>query len=225
MSTILIAEDTASIAAFVEKGLRAAGYQTATTGDGPTALVLASSGGFDLMILDLGLPGMDGFEVLSQLRAKGSTLPVVILTARDSVTDTVHGLEGGANDYVTKPFQFAELLARVRLRLAEPVNRPTLTSELSAGGIRLDLLTRRVQVDDGAPMDLTSREYRLLEVFLHHPGQVLSREQLLGMVWEMDFDPSSNVVDVLVRSVRGKIGSDRIETVRGMGYRLRDGGR
>ncbi|MEL4504468.1 response regulator transcription factor [Luteococcus sp. H138] len=225
MSTILIAEDTASIAAFVEKGLRAAGYQTATTGDGPTALVLAGSGGFDLMILDLGLPGMDGFEVLRQLRAKGSTLPVVILTARDSVTDTVHGLEGGANDYVTKPFQFAELLARVRLRLAEPASRPSLISELSAGGIRLDLLTRRAQVDGGTPVDLTSREYRLLEVLLNHPGQVLSREQLLGMVWEMDFDPSSNVVDVLVRSLRGKVGAERIETVRGMGYRLRDGGR
>ncbi|MEL4358053.1 MULTISPECIES: response regulator transcription factor [unclassified Luteococcus] len=220
MSTILIAEDTASIAAFVEKGLRAAGYQTASTGDGPTALVLASSGGFDLMILDLGLPGMDGFEVLRQLRAKGSTLPVVILTARDSVTDTVHGLEGGANDYVTKPFQFAELLARVRLRLAEPAHRAGPSAELAAGGIRLDLLTRRARVDDGEPCDLTSREYRLLEVFLNHPGQVLSREQLLGMVWEMDFDPSSNVVDVLVRSLRGKIGASRIETVRGMGYRL-----
>ncbi|WP_420175184.1 response regulator transcription factor [Luteococcus sp. OSA5] len=223
MSTILIAEDTPTIASFVEKGLRAAGYQTAITGDGPTALLLAANGGFDLMILDIGLPGMDGFEVLRQLREKGSNLPVVILTARDSVNDTVHGLEGGANDYVTKPFQFAELLARVRLRLAEPSPRSGPSSELVNGDLRLDLLTRRVQVGGGEHIDLTSREFRLLEVFMNHPGQVLSREQLLGLVWEMDFDPNSNVVDVFVRSLRGKIGSQHIETVRGMGYRLREG--
>ncbi|GAA1393761.1 response regulator transcription factor [Luteococcus peritonei] len=222
MSTILIAEDTASIASFVEKGLRAAGYQTATTTDGQTALLLAASGGFDLMILDIGLPVMDGFEVLQELRRRGSTMPVVILSARDSVTDTVHGLEGGANDYVTKPFQFAELLARVRLRLAEPAGRPVASPDLVAAGLRLDVLARRVEVDGAEPLDLTAREFRLLEVFMTHPGQVLSREQLLGMVWEMDFDPSSNVVDVFVRSLRGKIGSQRIETVRGMGYRLRE---
>ncbi|MGO4957150.1 response regulator transcription factor [Luteococcus sp. Sow4_B9] len=222
MSTVLIAEDTPTIASFVEKGLRAAGYQTATTGDGPTALLLASNGGFDLMILDIGLPGMDGFEVLRKLREQGSDLPVVILTARDSVHDTVQGLEGGANDYVTKPFQFAELLARVRLRLAEPVVRAANpSSEVVSGGVRLDLLTRRAQVDGGDHIDLTSREFRLLEVFLTHAGQVLSREQLLGMVWEMDFDPGSNVVDVFVRSLRSKIGAHRIETVRGMGYRFR----
>lgn len=221
MSTILIAEDTASIASFVEKGLRAAGYQTATTTDGQTALLLAGAGGFDLMILDIGLPGMDGFEVLRELRRRGSTMPVVILSARDSVTDTVQGLEGGASDYVTKPFQFAELLARVRLRLAEPAGRPATSPDLVAGGLRLDVLARRVEVDGAEPLDLTSREFRLLEVFMNHAGQVLSREQLLGMVWDMDFDPASNVVDVFVRALRGKIGSHRIETVRGMGYRLR----
>lgn len=222
MSTILIAEDTDSIASFVEKGLRAAGYQTATTGDGPTALLLAQAGGFDLMILDIGLPGMDGFEVLRQLRARGSSLPVVILTARDSVHDTVQGLEGGANDYVTKPFQFAELLARVRLRLAEPAPSTGSSSELVCGQVRLDLLARRVRVGEGEAVDLTSREFRLLQVLITHAGQVLSREQLLGMVWEMDFDPSSNVVDVFVRSLRSKIGPEHIETVRGMGYRLRE---
>jgi len=223
VSTILIAEDTASIAAFVEKGLRAAGYQNATTGDGQSALLLAASGGFDLMILDIGLPGMDGFEVLRELRQRGSSMPVVILSARDSVNDTVHGLEGGANDYVTKPFQFAELLARVRLRLAEPGNRPAASPDLVVGDLRLDLRTRRVVVDGSEPIDLTSREFQLLEVFCNHAGQVLSREQLLGMVWDMDFDPSSNVVDVFVRSLRGKIGGQRIETVRGMGYRLAGG--
>ena len=221
MSTILIAEDTASIASFVEKGLRAAGYQTATTTDGQTALLLAGAGGFDLMILDIGLPGMDGFEVLRELRRRGSTMPVVILSARDSVTDTVQGLEGGASDYVTKPFQFAELLARVRLRLAEPAGRPATSPDLVAGGLRLDVLARRVEVDGAEPLDLTSREFRLLEVFMNHAGQVLSREQLLGMVWDMDFDPGSNVVDVFVRSLRSKIGAERILTVRGVGYRLR----
>lgn len=221
MSTILIAEDTASIASFVEKGLRSAGYQCQVVGDGPTALLMARSDAFDLMILDIGLPGMDGFEVLAQLRAGGSRLPVVILTARDSVIDTVAGLEGGANDYVTKPFQFAELLARVRLRLAEPgPSAPAAGNDLVVGDLRLDLLARRVTVD-GSPQDLTAREFGLLEVFMKHPGQVLSREQLLGMVWSMDFDPSSNVVDVFIRSLRGKVGTHRIETVRGMGYRLR----
>ena len=206
MSTILIAEDTASIASFVEKGLRAAGYQTATTTDGQTALLLAGAGGFDLMILDIGLPGMDGFEVLRELRRRGSTMPVVILSARDSVTDTVQGLEGGASDYVTKPFQFAELLARVRLRLAEPAGRPATSPDLVAGGLRLDVLARRVEVDGADPLDLTSREFRLLEVFMNHAGQVLSREQLLNGVWGYDFDPGSNVVDVYVRYLRGKVG-------------------
>lgn len=220
MSTILIAEDTASIASFVEKGLRAAGYQCQVVGDGPTALLMARSEAFDLMILDIGLPVMDGFEVLGQLRAGGSHLPVVILTARDSVIDTVAGLEGGANDYVTKPFQFAELLARVRLRLAEPGPvAPTGGNDLVVGELRLDLLARRVSVG-GVFHDLTAREFGLLEVLMRHPDQVLSREQLLGMVWSMDFDPASNVVDVFIRSLRGKVGAHRIETVRGMGYRL-----
>ncbi|MDN5565026.1 MAG: response regulator transcription factor [Luteococcus sp.] len=221
MSTILIAEDTASIASFVEKGLRAAGYQCQVVGDGPTALLMARSDAYDLMILDIGLPGMDGFEVLGQLRAGGSRLPVVILTARDSVIDTVAGLEGGANDYVTKPFQFAELLARVRLRLAEPgPATPSGGNDLVVGELRLDLLARRVSVE-GASHDLTAREFGLLEVLMKHPDQVLSREQLLGMVWSMDFDPSSNVVDVFIRSLHAKVGARRIETVRGMGYRLR----
>lgn len=220
MSTILIAEDTPTIASFVDKGLRAAGYQCQIVGDGPTALLMAASGAFDLMILDIGLPGMDGFEVLGQLRERGSRMPVVILTARDSVIDTVAGLEGGANDYVTKPFQFAELLARVRLRLAEPGPAGGSTGhELEAGGLRLDLRSRKVLVDDEW-VSLTAREFSLLEVFMNHPDQVLSREQLLGMVWSMDFDPSSNVVDVFVRTLRGKVGAARIETVRGMGYRL-----
>ncbi|MDO5498358.1 MAG: response regulator transcription factor [Propionibacteriaceae bacterium] len=221
MSQILIAEDHAPISSFVESGLRAAGYGTTVVIDGETALLLAKSGAFDLMILDIGLPGIDGFEVLRELREAGAAIPVIILTARDSVMDTVAGLEGGASDYVTKPFQFAELLARVRLRLREHSPQPTIAAHVLEGaGLVLDLRSRRVTVGD-QQIDLTAREFSLLEVFMMHPEQVLSREQLLGHVWGMDFDPGSNVVEVCVRTVRRKIGAQRIETVRGMGYRLR----
>lgn len=224
MSTILIAEDHPEIAAFVEKGLRAAGYGTEVAADGRTAWLHARTGAYDLLVLDIGLPEMDGFEVLRRLREDGNALPVVILTARDGVVDTVAGLEGGANDYVTKPFQFAELLARVRLRLRDGENGDGARSaaELVVGDLALDLRTRRVVVA-GQATDLTAREFALLEVFLRHPGQVLSRAQLLGLVWGMDFDPGPNVVDVLVRALRRKVGTQRIETVRGMGYRLRTG--
>lgn len=221
MSHILIAEDEQRIASFVEKGLRAAGYQTTTTGDGTTALLLANSDAFDLLVLDLGLPSLDGFEVLRRLRAQGSSVPVIILTARDSVNDTVSGLEGGANDYMTKPFQFAELLARIRLRLKETgTHVGGDVARLEVGDLVLDLRSRKVTGPDGASTDLTAREFSLLETFMRHQGHVLSREQLLGQVWGMDFDPSSNVVDVFVRTLRRKVGAQRIETVRGMGYRF-----
>ncbi|MFC7962525.1 DNA-binding response regulator, OmpR family, contains REC and winged-helix (wHTH) domain [Rhodococcoides kroppenstedtii] len=218
MSRILIAEDDVHIASFVGKGLRAAGYSTEHVDDGETALLMARGGGFDLIVLDIGLPSMDGFTVLARLRGEGVTTPVVVLTARDSVVDTVAGLEGGANDYMTKPFQFAELLARVRLRLQDDV--ATGDASLTVRDLRLDLRSRRVHIGERA-VDLTAREFSLLEVFLRNADQVLSREQILGHVWGYDFDPASNVVDVYVRAVRAKIGADRIETVRGMGYRLR----
>jgi len=218
VSRILIAEDERRITDFLEKGLRAAGYSTTTALDGVQALGLARTGDFDLILLDIGLPKTDGFTVLKHLRGEGVTTPVIILTARDSVHDTVAGLESGANDYVSKPFQFAELLARVRLRLREEPASGELTT-LRSGDIVLDLRTRRVEVE-GRTYDLTSREFALLEVLLRHPSQVLSREQILGHVWGYDFDPGSNVVDVYVRSLRKKIGPDRIATVRGAGYRL-----
>ncbi|WP_134321874.1 response regulator transcription factor [Cumulibacter soli] len=222
MSRVLIAEDNHQIAAFVQKGLRAAGYQTEVVGDGISALHAALDGDFDLLVLDLGLPGKDGFAVLDELRGQGATIPVVILTARDTVQDTVAGLEGGANDYVTKPFQFAELLARVRLRLREsdesaaPIGGATV---LRAGGLELDLHTRVVRAPSG-DYELTAREFAMLEVLVRHPGQILSRQQLLGHVWGVDFETTSNVVDVCVRSLRRKIGADRIQTVRNAGYRL-----
>lgn len=221
MSHILIAEDNRQIAAFIEKGLKAAGYQTEVASDGRDALLLATQGGFDLVILDLGLPGMDGFEVLSELRGQGHTVPVIILTARDGVGDTVAGLEGGANDYVTKPFQFAELLARIRLRLKDAPHDDANSggATLTADDMTLDLRTRQVKLP-GKTLDLTNREFGLLEVLLRNRGQVLSRPQLLGHVWGVDFDPNSNVVDVCIRALRNKIGADRIVTVRGVGYRL-----
>lgn len=217
MSRILLAEDDVHIVSFLGKGLRAAGYTTEHVADGETALLMARSGAFDMVILDIGLPSMDGFTVLQQLRGEGVRTPVVVLTARDSVDDTIAGLEGGANDYMTKPFQFGELLARVRLRLND--DNVGAADSVSHRDLSLDLRTRRANVA-GRSVDLTAREFALLEVFLRNPDRVLSREQILGRVWGYDFDPASNVVDVYVRALRGKIGTQRLQTVRGMGYRL-----
>ncbi|MFX4271869.1 response regulator transcription factor [Propionibacteriaceae bacterium Y1685] len=217
MAAILIAEDEARIAAFIEKGLRAASHSPTIATTGPDALAYALSGEFDLMILDIGLPGMDGYEVLENLRGQGSPLPVIILTARDSVTDTVASLEGGADDYMAKPFRFEELLARIRIRLKDQGSTQSVV--LTQGSLSLDLRTRIVTVDQ-RQTELSAREFALLETFLRHPGQVLSRAQLLSRVWGYDFDPGSNVVDVYVRYLRNKVGADRILTVRGAGYRL-----
>ena len=217
MSRILIAEDEARIASFVQKGLGAAGFAVSVATDGPAALADARSGQFDLMILDIGLPGRDGFDILQALRGEGNPIAVIVLTARDSAADTLRGLEGGANDYMSKPFRFDELLARVRLRLKD--GQSGSIESLHVRGLELDLLTRRISVD-GSVHDLSAREFALAEELMRHPGQVLSHEQLLSRVWGLDFDPGSNVVGVYVRYLRAKIGADRIETVRGMGYRL-----
>ena len=218
MNRILVAEDEVRIATFVERGLRAAGLVPTVVRDGPAAYESAMSGGHDLLLLDLGLPLLDGFAVLTRLRQEGNRIPVIILTARGDVTDTVAGLEGGADDYVSKPFRFEELLARVRLRLRGEPHAPELTV-LRYAGLALDLRSRRA-VADGHPVELSSREFALAEVFLRHPGQVLSREQLLSRVWGFDYDPGSNIVEVYVRYLRRKLGTHRIETVRGAGYRL-----
>ncbi|MPZ94210.1 MAG: response regulator [Propionibacteriales bacterium] len=217
MNRILIAEDEQRIASFVEKGLRANGLTPTVVTDGASALGHALSGDFDLLVLDIGLPGMDGFTVLRRLRQSRGAIPVIILTARDSLTDTVAGLEGGADDYMPKPFRFDELLARIRLRLRS--DRAPEVTVLQQGDLSLDLRTRRASVE-GRTVDLSAREFALAEVFLRNPGQVLSREQLLSHVWGYDFDPESNVVDVYVRYLRKKLGQERIQTVRGMGYRL-----
>ncbi|MDO8362830.1 MAG: response regulator transcription factor [Actinomycetota bacterium] len=218
MTRILIAEDEPRIVSFLEKGLRAAGYTTLAVDDGIAALSLARDESFDLLILDLGLPGIQGQEVLQRMRSRGEQLPVIILTARAGVDDAVAGFEGGADDYVIKPFRFEELLARVRVRLR---GAPTTESAVLRGAdITLDLRTRRAAVGDRV-VELTAREFALLEHLLRHTGQVLSREQLLSHVWGYDFDPGSNVVDVYIRYLRKKLGNDTVETVRGMGYRLR----
>jgi two-component system copper resistance phosphate regulon response regulator CusR len=217
VSRILIAEDEPRISAFVEKGLTANGFVTTVVADGISAFDYAVTGAYDLLVLDIGLPGMDGFAVLRKLRSDRCTIPVIVLTARDSVQDTVAGLEGGADDYMPKPFRFEELLARVRLRLTS--DRSAELTVLSHGGLQLDLRTRRANVE-GRTVDLSAREFALAETFLRHAGQVLSREQLLSHVWGYDFDPGSNVVDVYVRYLRRKLGAERIVTVRGMGYRL-----
>lgn len=220
MARILIVEDEQRIAAFIAKGLRADGHVPTVVGDGREGLDLALSGDHDLMVLDVGLPGMDGFEVLDQLRAQGSRMPVVVLTARDSVTDTVSALENGADDYMSKPFRFAELQARIRLRLRQGGGTgPSGDDVLEAGGVRLDLRTRRASVD-GGDVELSAREFTLAEIFMRNAGQVLSREQLLDHVWGFDFDPGSNVVDVYVGYLRRKLGAETIATVRGMGYRF-----
>jgi DNA-binding response OmpR family regulator len=217
VNRILIAEDEPRLASFLEKGLRANGFTTTVVADGITATAMARDDSFDLLILDLGLPGRDGTLVLRQLRSADQRMPVLILTARDDVTDKVAGLEGGADDYMTKPFRFEELLARVRARLRdERTIEPTV---LRSGEVTLDLRTRRATVA-GETTELTAREFTMLEVLLRHAGQVLSREQLLSHVWGYDYDPGSNVVDVYVGYLRRKLGQDAIETVRGMGYRL-----
>ncbi len=217
MTRVLIVEDEERIASFIDKGLRANGFTTAVAGDGHQASTYLRSGEFDLVILDLGLPGPDGFEVLRAFREWDRRTPVVILTARDGIPNTVEGFELGADDYVTKPFSFEELLARVRARLR--ADRAGEITKLDVASASLDLRTRKLTVD-GRPVELTAREFALAEMFFRHPGQVLSREQLLSHVWGFDYDPGSNVVDVYVGYLRKKLGGKGIATVRGMGYRL-----
>ena len=220
MNRILIAEDEPRIVAFLEKGLQANGFATTVAENADEAVLMAQSEDFDLLILDLNLPGKDGFAVLEELRGQGQHLPIIILTVRNNVKDKVAGLEGGADDYITKPFRFEELLARVRVQLRN--SRLPGTQEemvLSAIDVVLNLRTRKCRVGNRV-VELSARELTLLETFMRHPGQVMSRQQLLDRVWGYDYDPGSNVVDVYIRHLRQKLGGNRIETVRGMGYRL-----
>ncbi|MDR0595037.1 MAG: response regulator transcription factor [Bifidobacteriaceae bacterium] len=223
MTRILVVEDEDRIASFLLKGLTGAGYVTAWAASGAEALALAGIDPPDLIVLDLGLADLDGMEVLRRLRAQGQTVPVIILTARTSVTDTVAALEGGADDYMTKPFRFAELLARVKLRL-RTANADRAADAagavLSVGPVRLEAATRRAFVE-GREVALSAREFALAQTLMGRPGQVFSRGQLLSLVWGYDHDLGSNVVDVYVSYLRKKLGADQIETVRGFGLRWR----
>ena len=218
MSRILIVEDETRLASFLEKGLRANGYSTKVAPDGESARRVADDSEFDLVILDLGLPDIDGLTVLRELRDRGMRLPVLILTARDDIGDKVEGLDAGGDDYVTKPFGLEELLARIRVRLrTDAAREPTV---LEVERVALDLRTRRATVE-GRTVELTAREFTMLETLMRHRDQVLSREQLLSHVWGYDYDPGSNVVEVYIGYLRRKLGENVIETARGMGYRLR----
>jgi DNA-binding response OmpR family regulator len=217
---ILLIEDESRIQAFVRRGLEAEGYGVVTADDGRNGLSLARSGDWDLVVLDLLLPGLNGLRVLQEIHREQPELPVVILTARGDLRTKLKGFELGATDYVSKPFALGELLARVRVQLRRTIPPAEDDHVLRAGTVLLDLARRQARVGD-AVTDLSDREFRLLHHLLLHVGEVVSRERLLADVWGYDFDPGSNVVDVCVRRLRQKLGPDaHIETVRHAGYRL-----
>lgn len=222
MKQILLAEDSTRIASFISKGLEAHGYSVSHVGDGAVVIPALNKGSFDLLVLDIGLPNKDGLAILEELRGTGNEIPVIVLTARDSIDATLASFQGGADDFMPKPFSFDELLARIerRIRTTIPNSSKSSSSFLSAGSVTLDLLTRHV-LSDGQDIELTAREFKILELLLINAGQILSREQLLSRVWGLDHDPESNVVDVYIRYLRQKLGFDSIETVRGRGYRFR----
>ncbi|HVD55903.1 MAG TPA: response regulator transcription factor [Thermoleophilaceae bacterium] len=223
---VLVVEDDARMAAAIRRGLRFEGLTVDLAGGGEEALRMVGAAEYDAIVLDVMMPGIDGFETCRRLRADGVWLPVLMLTARDAVEDRVRGLDGGADDYLTKPFSLAELLARLRALVRRgPVERPSV---LEVGDLRLDPASREVRRGD-EEVDLSPREFALLETFMRRPGQVLTQLQLLESAWDMGYEQRSNVVEVYVRYLREKIdrpfGVSSIETVRGVGYRLRrDGG-
>lgn len=217
---ILVVEDEAGIVSFLRRGYEAAGYAVVDCDDGAVGLALAQRDDIDLVVLDLGLPGLSGEQVLVRLRQLRPDLPVIVLTAKATTADKVVNLEAGADDYVVKPFSFSELLARTRARLR--VKGQPSASIVEANGVCLDLLSRTATVD-GSPVELSPREFALTEVLLRHAGHVLSKVQLLDQVWGYDFDGASNVVEAYIRHLRRKLGAERIETIRTAGYRFRNG--
>ena len=222
---VLVVEDEPKMASLIRRGLREEGMAVDLADRGEDAVWMAGATDYDALVLDVMLPGIDGFATCRRLRAGGVRSPVLMLTARDGVEDRVEGLDGGADDYLGKPFAFAELLARLRaLARRGPVERPVL---LEVGDLRLDPAAHRVRRGD-AEISLSAKEFQLLEVFMRRPGEVLSRFQLLEGAWDNEYENRSNVVDVYVRYLREKVdrpfGRDSIETVRGVGYRLRRDG-
>jgi len=222
---VLLVEDDGAMAAAVKRALHAAGVVADIAGLGDDALWMASAAPYDAIVLDIGLPDLDGFEVCQSLRREGVWTPIIMVTARDAVPDRIRGLDVGADDYLTKPFALGELLARLRaLARREVVDRPP---SVSVGSLRLDPAARQVWRGD-CEVSLTAREFALLEAFMRRPGQVLSHLQLLEAAWDLGYEHRSNVVEVYVRYLRGKIDVPfavaSIETVRGIGYRLREDG-
>jgi two-component system OmpR family response regulator len=222
---VLIVEDEPKMAALVARALREEGHAADAVAQGEDALWMAQAAPYDAIVLDVMLPGLDGFEVLRRLRQQQVWTPVLMLTARDAVGDRVGGLDAGADDYLTKPFAFSELLARLRaVARRGAVERPTV---LEVGDLRLDPAAHRAWRGE-TELDLSAREFALLEIFMRRPGQTLSRSQLLDGVWDMAFESRSNIIDVYIRYLREKIerpfGRRSIETVRGVGYRLREDG-
>jgi DNA-binding response OmpR family regulator len=215
---VLVVQEDARIASFIKRGLEADGFAVRTASDGADGLRLTESSDFDLIILDLLLPTVSGEEFLTRLRETGSAVPVIVLTAKDAISDRVANLDAGADDYVTKPFSFAELLARVRARLRS--SDQTDSTSISHGRVTIDVLAREAEIE-GRSVELTSREFALLETLMHHPGQVLSQPQLIDQVWGYDHDTRSNVVEVYVGYLRRKLDPAVVETVRGAGYRFR----
>jgi len=223
MANVLLIEDEPALAEAVAKGLREELFVVEVQGDGELGLWSARSGGHDLVVLDLQLPKLNGLEVCRQLRAAGSRVPVLILTARDTVADIVRGLDLGANDYLTKPFAFAEFLARVRALLR--IGSQAIATIYRAADLTLDTASRQAQ-RRGIPVALTAKEYQLLECLLRHKGRVMTRAQLNDAVWDRDMEPDSNVLEVHIASLRRKIDRDcdlhLLHTVRGVGYVLRE---
>jgi two-component system, OmpR family, response regulator len=216
---ILIVEDSPRIASFLQKGLREEGYAVVTAGDGDSGFARASGEEFDAAVVDVMLPGRSGIELVRDLRSIGNGLPVLLLTARERVDDKVEGLDAGADDYLTKPFDFTELTARLRalLRRSAGASAPLLR----AGAVELDPATHEVR-KDGELVQLTPKEFALLEYLLRHPGRPLTRATLMEHVWGIRFDPGTNVVDVFINALRNKLDPERnlIQTVRGVGYRI-----
>ena len=216
---ILVVEDEPNLLRQLKSGLEAAGYAVDTAADGEDGLYLGTTETYDAVILDLGLPEIDGLTVLDRWRKDGRTMPVLVLTARDSWSDKVAGLDAGADDYLAKPFQTEELIARLRALIRRAAGKAT--SELVAGGVRLDSRSGRVSLD-GEPVKLTAQEFKLLSYLMHHKGKVISRTELIEHIYDQDFDRDSNTIEVFITRIRKKLGSDLISTTRGLGYSLTD---
>ncbi len=216
---VLVVEDEPNLLRQLKAALEGAGYAIDTASDGEDAQYLGSTENYDAVVLDLGLPEIDGLTVLDRWRKEGKTMPVLVLTARDSWSDKVAGLDAGADDYLAKPFQTEELIARLRALIRRAAGQAT--SELTAGGVRLDSRSGRVTLD-GEPVKLTAQEFKLLSYLMHHKGKVVSRTELIEHIYDQDFDRDSNTIEVFITRIRKKLGPDLISTTRGLGYSLND---